>query len=1216
MIKNPRRLDGEEIKPVSLSIDLNITPLSTATLTLPAGEQIAPRTYIELFALPGSMGVFRARSPQMGAAMNTTVQLDHAIAEVGDSLFVGDVEQESTVSSAMTAIWGHYKGSKWQLGSVAGGSTAVVLKASYDTVLDAILDVLEQAPSLMLAYDFSTTPWTVSVAQRETTVTAEGRLSRNVKSASVTVDDSDLYTRVYMDKLPGTSGNTYGHIDADTISLYGIIETELSGAETAAQATRIANAYLEKHKNPIYSVDIEGIDLSQITGETLDSFALGRKYRLALPQYGVVVEETITAIRYNNVYGSPNSISITLSEEADQVISYIKKSSKGTKANSKAIIKQKNEFSTKFDQTEQQIILWAGKTDTNDNILQQAGMYLDAQGIIQYATDNEHNIGSVIQQTASSIRSEVHSSNSQLYSVIEQTSTNIMSVVANVESGLQSEIEQTQEMIRQAVWTANSEMYSVIEQTASQIMTDVGNTASDLQSQITQTAESISTAVSASESTMYSAIEQTATQINQTIANTASGLQTNINQQADRIGLVVQGTGANAKIKAAEIVAAFNEDGTTQIKLAADHIDIDGLVSALEAESLTVGDITSEGSVTADQDVQAGGTVSGLQGSFDSLLVGEETMNVANATVSGNTLTITYVDGTSVNFSKAAPVSLSGSWSGSIFTVSDTGGSGASLSETLAAGTGTGNQTSGGQYTIDTFNSSHKAYGYVNAERLGTGNGRLYTFNVDASGEYSSGVTAGKNAVTITKGSWSAGQISFTKSEGTASTKSVSLVASSASWSSNTATVQIWDGTAADAQHGSNTGYTVTVDASARYNAGVTAGKNAVTITKGSWSGGQISFTKSEGTASTKSVQLVASSASWSGNTATVQIWDGTAADAQHGSNTGYTVSVDASARYNAGGATAKVNQSTQTIGYGASVTVKAQYVNASGTTVDSGSSCTITAPADNKGTGWTLAVGKVSLPGSGTSASMSVTTPGSTYNTSGSTTYTVSADNDYAYIKQGTTTVARASHSAFANGKNAVNVTGIENSGGYNNQNYSYWWSDEESGWYINPNIVATADNGKTLTARVTLRIQNFADYIYDGAFTNGKNSVSVSSVGFSAPSAVGYAYDGSTWPGTSTVKGWYVTANLTASASNGASKSSDNQVLYVQGFADYMYGAGYDAGAASVATYPYTKTLYCTGSIFSQSQWTYTFTYTSSTANMFTSGHSYKFHNNSGYT
>ena len=177
--------------------------------------------------------------------------------------------------------------------------------------------------------------------------------------------------------------------------------------------------------------------------------------------------------------------------------------------------------------------------------------------------------------------------------------------------------------------------------------------------------------------------------------------------------------------------------------------------------------------------------------------------------------------------------------------------------------------------------------------------GRLtgYTVSVDATVRYNAGVTDGKNAVTINKGSWSSGQISFTKSEGTASTKTVQLTAAATTWSGNTGSRVIWDGTAADAQHGVSTGYTVTVDASGRYNAGVTAGKNAVTISKGSWSGGQVTFSKSEGTASNSGVK-VSLGGSWSGNSYNYTIYDSWSGSA---ASTGYTGSIDATARYNAG---------------------------------------------------------------------------------------------------------------------------------------------------------------------------------------------------------------------------------------------------------------------------------------------------------------------------
>lgn len=67
---------------------------------------------------------------------------------------------------------------------------------------------------------------------------------------------------------------------------------------------------------------------------------------------------------------------------------------------------------------------------------------------------------------------------------------------------------------------------------------------------------------------------------------------------------------------------------------------------------------------------------------------------------------------------------------------------------------------------------------------------------------------------------------------------------------------------------------------------------------------------------------------------------------------------------------------------------------------------------------GWAAAYGKVSIPGSGTSSSMTVKTPPSTVDgTATSTSFTVSVDNSYAYIKKGSTTVARVSNTAYANG-------------------------------------------------------------------------------------------------------------------------------------------------------------------------------------------------------
>lgn len=67
-------------------------------------------------------------------------------------------------------------------------------------------------------------------------------------------------------------------------------------------------------------------------------------------------------------------------------------------------------------------------------------------------------------------------------------------------------------------------------------------------------------------------------------------LQSKINVQADRISLVVEGTGTNAHIKPASIVASINDSGSS-IKISATHIDIDGLVTALETMELSCANI-------------------------------------------------------------------------------------------------------------------------------------------------------------------------------------------------------------------------------------------------------------------------------------------------------------------------------------------------------------------------------------------------------------------------------------------------------------------------------------------------------------------------------------------------------------------------------------------------------------------------------------------------
>ena len=158
--------------------------------------------------------------------------------------------------------------------------------------------------------------------------------------------------------------------------------------------------------------------------------------------------------------------------------------------------------------------------------------------------------------------------------------------------------------------------------------------------------------------------------------------------------------------------------------------------------------------------------------------------------------------------------------------------------------------------------------------------------------------TKGQNSVNVTKGSWSAsGGISFTPSAGSGTGAAVAL-SQSQSWGSgdtgDKCTVTITDNAGGGGQ-----ALKFEVDAGTRYSTGRTFGQNEVNINKGGWSGGNISFTKSVGTASTKTVSLTASKTTSSGVT-TVDIYD-------DGSRfTGCSTTVSYADAYAAGWAAAK----------------------------------------------------------------------------------------------------------------------------------------------------------------------------------------------------------------------------------------------------------------------------------------------------------------------
>ena len=316
MTRLARVLDGNmrelrRLHPTQQSVDDRVTPLSTASLTLPDGEHAAFGDWVEVFTQNGSAGVYRVVSASETYTGDASAELEHGICALGDAIIPGEGTISGTLSDVLTSLLGY------QVVQVGGaplwvlGSVETDVQASFEhkdtNLLSAVLEVVPEGH--MLTFDQSALPWRLGVAKMATTAECEGRLSRNLRGVTVTVDDEDFCTRIYCDKLPAP-----GYMDGPTVGTWGIKAKTITAQDNVTQESLVSyiTQYLEDHKNPRVSIECDAEDLSAITGEAIDRMEKGRLFRLALPDYGVAMEERILAVRTGSAYDEPEHVRLTL----------------------------------------------------------------------------------------------------------------------------------------------------------------------------------------------------------------------------------------------------------------------------------------------------------------------------------------------------------------------------------------------------------------------------------------------------------------------------------------------------------------------------------------------------------------------------------------------------------------------------------------------------------------------------------------------------------------------------------------------------------------------------------------------------------------------------------------------------------------------------------------------------------------------------------------
>ena len=316
MTRLARVLDGDmrelrRLHPTQQSVDDRVTPLSTASLTLTEGEHAAFGEWVEAFTQNGSAGVYRVSGASETYTDKASVELEHGICALGDAIIPGNGTISGTLSQVLSALLGYQVVTAggaplWALGSVETDEQAS-FEHNGTNLLSAVLAVVPDG--YMLTFDQSALPWRLGVAKMATTAECEGRLSRNLRGVTVTVDDEDFCTRIYCNMLPSP-----GYMDGPTVGTWGIKSKTITAQENVTQESLNAyiTQYLEDHKNPRVSIECDAEDLSSITGERIDRMEKGRLFRLALPDYGVAMEERILSVHTGSAYDEPERVRLTL----------------------------------------------------------------------------------------------------------------------------------------------------------------------------------------------------------------------------------------------------------------------------------------------------------------------------------------------------------------------------------------------------------------------------------------------------------------------------------------------------------------------------------------------------------------------------------------------------------------------------------------------------------------------------------------------------------------------------------------------------------------------------------------------------------------------------------------------------------------------------------------------------------------------------------------
>lgn len=349
---------------------------STATITIgPEAPEIYLGDILRDEGEPGAGIYWRVTKVDTDYKTNTrTINCSHVISMLREKILFGEqttatIAGKSGVKTCSAKVAMRYVMSfqrDFELGDFPAGYESVSNAYSFngDDLFSAMETISETLEDCWWEYDLTKYPFKLHIRdRRQANVETTLRLTRNIQNAKLSVDRSQMYTRLF------PIGKNDLQLDEKYVSrnenLYGMVcKTETNAEKETKSALKAwAQTQLKIHAEPAVTVTITAMDLSQQTGEPMDHIMLGAICQMPLPEYGTTILERINRMSWSDKIRDPNSVTVTLANTRTTatsiVASAIKSSSKSSRVSTTNTVKGILDIDLKQDKKDKnKFTLW------------------------------------------------------------------------------------------------------------------------------------------------------------------------------------------------------------------------------------------------------------------------------------------------------------------------------------------------------------------------------------------------------------------------------------------------------------------------------------------------------------------------------------------------------------------------------------------------------------------------------------------------------------------------------------------------------------------------------------------------------------------------------------------------------------------------------------------------------------------------------------------